>query len=180
MSIIFSLIIGIIITLFAPIISNIVYAIAQSPEAQSAGGEKYLNIRLLETPAILLFLAITGFFRGLENTFIPLIGSVFIFVANVVLDYSFIYGKFGMPVLGVTGAAWATLIANVIGTIVMFVFLYKSQLTKTYLKLIFKFKQLKKDYIKIATEIGIFMGLPSLAFLIFMFLFSHLGPQTIA
>jgi len=166
LSIIFSLFIGIIITIFAPIISNIVYAIAKSPEAQAAGGEEYLNIRLLETPAILLFLAITGFFRGLENTLIPLMGSLFIFAANIILDYSFIYGKFGMPVLGVTGAAWATLIANVIGAIAMIVFLYKSQLTKNYLKLIFKFKQFKKDYIKIVTEIGIFMGISSLAFLI--------------
>ena len=180
LSIIFSLFIGIIITIFAPIISNIVYAIAKSPEAQAAGGEEYLNIRLLETPAILLFLAITGFFRGLENTLIPLMGSLFIFAANIILDYSFIYGKFGMPVLGVTGAAWATLIANVIGAIAMIVFLYKSQLTKNYLKLIFKFKQFKKDYIKIVTEIGIFMGISSLAFLIFMFLFSRLGTQTIA
>ena len=180
LSMIFSLIIGIIIILVAPIISNLVYAIAQSPEALSAGGDKYLYIRLLETPFFLLFLAISGFFRGLENTFIPLMGSIFIFFANIILAYSFIYGKFGVPALGVEGAAWATLMANTIGTIAMFVFLYKSKLTKTYLKLIFKFKQLKKEYLKISLDIGIFMGLTSLAFLIFMFLFSRLGPQTIA
>ena len=46
---------------------------------------------------------------------------------NVCLNYCLIYGKFGMPELGVEGAAIATLIARVIECLAMFSYVYFSK-----------------------------------------------------
>ena len=57
-----------------------------------------------------------------------LIGS---FVANIFLDYWFIHGGLGLPPLGVTGIALATLLVHVIGVFYFFWHLRKTFLLKT-------------------------------------------------
>jgi Na+-driven multidrug efflux pump len=42
-------------------------------------------------------------------------------IANVVLDYGFIFGKLGLPNLGFNGAAWASVIAEALGLFVIFI-----------------------------------------------------------
>lgn len=46
-------------------------------------------------------------------------------VINVIGNYLFIFGPFGIPVLGVTGVAIATVVSRVIGFIVMLILVYR-------------------------------------------------------
>lgn len=46
-------------------------------------------------------------------------------VLNVFGNYIFIFGAFGAPVLGVTGVALSTAVSRTLGTIILFVLLYK-------------------------------------------------------
>ncbi|MDR3552600.1 MAG: MATE family efflux transporter [Clostridia bacterium] len=52
--------------------------------------------------------------RSVESVRIPLLINFITFAVNTVLNWILIYGKFGMPALGIRGSATATLIARVI------------------------------------------------------------------
>ncbi|MCS5593342.1 MAG: polysaccharide biosynthesis C-terminal domain-containing protein [Porticoccaceae bacterium] len=50
--------------------------------------------------------------------------NLFITVLNILLDYGLIFGNWGMPAMGVAGAAWATVISLSAGTVLqLWVFL---------------------------------------------------------
>jgi MATE family, multidrug efflux pump len=65
-----------------------------------------------ETLFAVSMLAIS-FFRGLGDTRTPLYITLAANVLNIVLDYGLIFGRLGMPQLGVTGAGVATSLAQV-------------------------------------------------------------------
>ncbi|KAL2483117.1 MATE efflux family protein 1 [Forsythia ovata] len=69
---------------------------------------KYLTLRSLGAPAVLLSLAMQGVFRGFKDTKTPLYATMVGDVANIVLDPIFIF-LFGM---GVSGAAIAHVISQ--------------------------------------------------------------------
>lgn len=52
--------------------------------------------------------------------------------ANVVLDYGLIFGHFGLPRLGFTGAAWASVIAEVVGLLTVYMILRFSVKERMY------------------------------------------------
>lgn len=60
--------------------------------------------------------------REVEETRVPLFASIASVVINAVLNYILIFGKLGLPALGVEGAAIATLIARVIECVVIIVY----------------------------------------------------------
>lgn len=74
--------------------------------AQQAGG--YLIISAAGVPAMLMVLASTGFYRGVQRTKTIFVVSVCGFSGNIVLNALFIYG-FGM---GVAGSALGTVLAQ--------------------------------------------------------------------
>lgn len=51
-------------------------------------------------------------YRVIAQTRIPLYAGTLSFLLNILLNYGLIFGKFGLPQLGVAGAAWATLLAR--------------------------------------------------------------------
>tara|TARA_Y100000034_G_scaffold105927_1_gene133934 strand:- start:290874 stop:292235 length:1362 start_codon:yes stop_codon:yes gene_type:complete len=92
----------------------------------------YFNIRIFGFPFALLVFAIFGVFRGLQNTFIPMIIAIIGTVVNIVLDVIFIYGIDGwIPAMHIKGAAYASVCAQVTMAIISVVLL----LRKTNIKL---------------------------------------------
>ena len=57
--------------------------------------------------------------KEVERTVLPMVGSGVAVIVNFALNYVLIFGKFGAPELGVTGAAIATLIARFIELIIV-------------------------------------------------------------
>ncbi len=86
----------------------------------------YYKIRAIGLPFTLFVFSVFGVFRGLQNTFIPMLISIIGAVLNVFLDYILV---FGIPniiePLGVEGAAIASVIAQVVMAIVALYFLLK-------------------------------------------------------
>lgn len=60
--------------------------------------------------------------REVEETRIPLFASIASVIINALFNYILIFGKLGLPALGVEGAAIATLIARVIECVVIIVY----------------------------------------------------------
>ena len=57
--------------------------------------------------------------RCMEKAFIPLIASIIAAFVNTGLNYVLIFGKFGIEKMGVTGAAFATIVAQVVNMFIM-------------------------------------------------------------
>jgi len=69
----------------------------------------YYNIRVWGFPFTLFTFAIFGIFRGLQNTFWPMIIALIGALVNIGLDIILVYGVDGfIHPLGVKGAAWAS------------------------------------------------------------------------
>ena len=86
----------------------------------------YYKIRALGLPFTLFIFSVFGVFRGLQNTFWPMIISIVGTLSNVVLDFVLIFGIDGfIPALHVEGAALASVIAQVIMAILALILMLK-------------------------------------------------------
>uniref|UniRef100_A0A1J3D0P3 Protein DETOXIFICATION n=1 Tax=Noccaea caerulescens TaxID=107243 RepID=A0A1J3D0P3_NOCCA len=82
---------------------------------------KYLTIRSLGAPALLLSLSMQGIFRGFKDTTTPLYATLVADVINIVLDLILIF----VLRLGVSGAAIAHVISQYSMTLILFIRLAK-------------------------------------------------------
>jgi MATE family multidrug resistance protein len=80
----------------------------------------YLEIRLLAAPAVLVTVAAFGVLRGLQDMRTPLFIALGVNALNLVLDPLLIFGPGPLPALGIAGAAWATLAAQLLGAATAF------------------------------------------------------------
>ena len=99
-----------------------------------------------------LIIAISNVFsmgsRSIRNPKLGMICSTISLFINIILNYVFIFGKLGMPALGASGAAIATVIARIIELILLVSYIY---FIKDDYELRFTFKDIKlinKDLLK--------------------------------
>ena len=97
---------------------------------------EYFNIRVWGLPFTLLTIGIFGIFRGLQNTYYPMIIAIVGTILNIVLDIILVYGVEGfINPMFIQGAAYASLIAQISMAFLAVILLYK----KTNIKLAVKF-----------------------------------------
>ncbi len=96
----------------------------------------YYAIRVWGFPLTLFVFAIMGIFRGLQNTYWPMLIAITGAVLNIILDFAFVYGITDvLPAMHLEGAAWASLISQGIMAVMAFYLL----LTKTDINLKIRF-----------------------------------------
>ncbi len=87
----------------------------------------YYSIRVWGFPLTLFTFAVFGIFRGLQNTYYPMLVALIGAGLNIVLDFVFVYGIKGfIPAMYLEGAAWASLISQAVMAILVF-FLLKAK-----------------------------------------------------
>jgi len=87
---------------------------------------EYYSIRVWGFPFTLFVFAVFGIFRGLQNTFWPMIVAMIGAFLNIVLDFALVYGVEGwIPAMHIKGAAWASLISQIVMAIIAFLLLIK-------------------------------------------------------
>ncbi|KJD33995.1 multidrug transporter [Tamlana nanhaiensis] len=104
----------------------------------------YYRIRVFGFPFTLFTIAVFGAFRGLQNTFYPMIIALIGAALNIVLDFILVYGITDiLPAMNIKGAAYASVIAQIIMALLSAFYLLKK--TPIPLKLSFPFnKEIKK------------------------------------
>ena len=119
--------------------------------------------------------------RGYGNTKTPLFISILINIVNLTLDYGLIFGKLGLPELGIKGAAIATSIANLSGFIFGIYYLFTKSKIKPKIKYI---KNININRLKYLIGLSIPSSLQeaslSVSKLINTFMIMHLGTVAFA
>ena len=86
----------------------------------------YYRIRVFGFPFTLFTIAVFGTFRGLQNTYFPMLIAITGALANIVLDFIFVYGIEGyIPAMQIEGAAYASVIAQIIMALLSAYYLLK-------------------------------------------------------
>ncbi len=88
------------------------HIVSGSPEVKELA-QTYIGIRLLDAPAALTMMVLTGWFLGLQNAWIPLLLTLLVNVLNIILNIVLVH-YYGMHVAGV---AWGTVIAQYTGVL---------------------------------------------------------------
>lgn len=99
--------------------------------------------------------------RGTGNTIIPLIVSIIIIVVVIPLDWILIFGKLGMPEMGVRGSAIATTTGYIIGFLFLGVYFKYFSSFKFRVKY---FKKINREYIGKIVRLALPSGLQEGAF----------------
>ena len=74
-------------------------------------GVKYLRVVGFAYPLQILSMAMSALLRSTERVRIPFYAAIASVATNIALNWAFIYGKLGLPAMGVQGAALATVCA---------------------------------------------------------------------
>ena len=82
-------------------------------------GTEYLSVVAFAYPATVLTSLQGTVLRSTEKVKLPMFVSGISVSANIFLDYALVFGKFGLPLMGIKGAALATAISAWLGYIVL-------------------------------------------------------------
>lgn len=145
-------------------------------------GAKFLRIICLTYCIFGVTTVLLGVLRSVETVKIGFWVSLSTFFLNIIFNYIFIYGKFGMPRMGIRGSAISTLIARIVELVIVLCYVkFVDKKVNLRIKNILKIeKSYIKDYIKTglptvlsSTSWGIAMGVQGA-------ILGRLGAATIA
>ncbi len=92
----------------------------------------FLLIRIWGLPFLYLYVMRNALLVGTNQTKFLVWGTLAETFANIFFDYGFIYGRLGMPQLGFNGAAYASIIAEATGLIVIYVVIHFKGINKQF------------------------------------------------
>lgn len=99
---------GLFFTLVAVFLSEQVLSIYSADPEVVSGGSSYLRIAGLGYVAVAITVSYSAVLRSIESVKLPLIASLIALSVNTTMNYGLIFGNFGLPKLGIMGAAIAT------------------------------------------------------------------------
>ena len=117
----------VVVLVVAPIFSLIliqlaepVYPFLNSDAAVIERGVPYIEWRLGAIVFVGMNFAFRGYWNALDLSRLYMTTLIFMHATNIVLNYVLIFGNFGAPALGVTGAGMASAISMAVGTMIYF------------------------------------------------------------
>ena len=142
----YALFAGLVCSYLMPFLGNyVISAGGHLPEIISRE-KQYFNVMIATGGFTCIMIAFCSFFSGRGKTLVVAGIMLSSCGLNCILDYIFIFGKFGFPALGITGAGFATTLSAAFGALLAFiVFIFQNQKKYPTRKgLFFKFSDLKR------------------------------------
>jgi len=159
---------------------SILPAMGATPDIMDYAIE-YLVITSYGAPVMILMLVMTSLFRGSGDVVKPMIIAISSSVINIVLDPLMIFGIGPFPEMGISGAAWATVIAESWGALLGLYYIFANK-TSFRIKLSYLKPDLSilKDIYRVGAPTAIHEFTESLSFLLFNRVVSTFGSIQIA
>ncbi|WP_310993836.1 MATE family efflux transporter [Aequorivita marina] len=103
------------LALFATVMfaKPLMYVMSQPPVVVDLA-MPYLTLVAASLVPLIIFQGFKQFSDGMSMTRFPMYATIIANLVNILLNYMFIFGKFGAPELGVVGAAIGTLVSRVV------------------------------------------------------------------
>jgi len=117
----FAAVAGVLFTLIGYVVVPVLLG-ALKVEGVRDAAEGYLRWRLLGITSMAVTFAFKAFFDGIGKTHVHLVSAVVMNVLNILLCYTFIFGNFGAPRMGVSGAGFAAAISTYVGLLIMIIY----------------------------------------------------------
>ncbi|HEV7735366.1 MAG TPA: MATE family efflux transporter [Candidatus Binatia bacterium] len=147
--------------------------------AEAAAG--FLRIVMLAVPGTAVVFVIASSLRGAGDTRTPLLIGAVVSLLNVAVGYVLIFGRLGLPVLGVRGAAMATAAAFTVGACLGLFLLAQGHLVLTVRWRGFVFR---RDIVRRVVLVGYPAALESLliqvGFFVYIVFVAHFGTGPVA
>ena len=142
--------VGLLVTLAAVLFPSAIIGLFTSEPGVIAEGGVYLRIVGFTYLFFSIAQVMIASMRSVETAKIGLYISIMALVVNVSLNYILIFGKLGLPALGVKGAAIATLISRVLEMLVsvVYVFSVDKKLRFRFADLLRTDRALLKDFLR--------------------------------
>lgn len=96
-------------------------------------GKQYMWVMLTGLPAFMMVQIYASTLRECGETMVPMKAGVVAVVINLVFNYLLIYGKFGLPALGVVGAAVATVLSRYVEMAIVLIWTHSHPEKNTYI-----------------------------------------------
>ncbi|GAB2967696.1 MATE family efflux transporter [Hymenobacter coalescens] len=80
---------------------------------------RYLRAVVWALPASFGWHCLVGFYTGIGRTRIISLSTLLMTLANVLFNYGWVWGGLGLPRLGIAGSAWATVVSEALGAVVL-------------------------------------------------------------
>ena len=134
-------------------LSKPILYVMQQPKEVVELAIPYLNLVAASLIPLIVFQSFKQFSDGMSMTKYPMIATLIANIINIVLNYLFIFGKFGFPELGIVGAAIGTLVSRIIMVFYLWFLLLRNNKTRPYL-LDLNFLNLSKEMINKLFNLG--------------------------
>ena len=92
----------------------------------------FLKIRIWGLPFLYIYQLRNALLVGTNQSRYMVMGTIAEAIANVVFDYTLIFGKWGLPELGFNGAAYASIIAEFTGMIVIYLVIHQKGIAQQF------------------------------------------------
>ncbi len=126
----------------------------KQPEEVVALAIPYLDLVAASLIPLVIFQGFKQFSDGMSMTKYPMYATLLANIINIILNYVLIFGKFGMPQLGIIGAAYGTLASRVIMVVYIWILLKKNNRSNSYVSKIHLFN-LDKRVLKKVFNLGV-------------------------
>ena len=124
------IVIGIFLSIFLVYVLNhasVIFPLFSVPDQLGQGITDYLDMVALGFPCVVIFIVLRSWVEGLHKTSLPMFAALIGVIANIPLNYVFIYGFWFIPELGPKGCGIATALSSLIMALALFIIVLRNQ-----------------------------------------------------
>lgn len=120
-------------------------------------GIPYAQMRFIGVLSMVATFSFKSFFDGIGKTYVHMVASIVMNIANILLNIALVFGKWGFPEMGVVGSGLGTMIASYMGLFIMVLWAVAPSLRAQYR--FFSFRNLDGSILREITRLSLPAGL---------------------
>jgi putative efflux protein, MATE family len=158
------------------------FALAGHPPEVQAQEATYFSILCLGSGFAVTGMCLSSFFSGRGLTMPVMVVHVIGALLNIPLDYALIYGRFGLPEMGIAGAALATCFAWFLSALLLALLVFRRDNERNFgVRSSWRFdKALFLRFLRFGLPSGVQFLMDILGFTLFLFIIGSLGAESLA